>query len=513
MHHLPLFALKYSTLLPFFTRRNTQYSILTACETMDSTDIFLYLLFSSSFLVLIFHVLRTTTRRKLHLPPGNLGLPFLGETLQLISAYKTENPEPFIDDRVSKYGSVFTTHVFGEPTVFSADPDINRFILQNEGRIFESSYPGSISNLLGRHSLLLMKGSLHKRMHSLTMSFANSTIIRDHLLVDIDRLVRLNMDAWTGRVLLMEEAKKITFQLTVKQLMSFDPCEWTENLMKEYMLVIEGFFTIPLPIFSITYRRAIQARRKVAEALGLVVRERKKETEKGDRKNDMLAALLDEEGDSGGGFSDEQIVDFMLALLVAGYETTSTIMTLAVKFLTENPHALAQLKDEHDEIRARKGEEETLQWDDYKSMSFTQCVMNETLRIANIISGVFRRAMRDVSIKGYTIPKGWKVFASLRAVHMDHGHFKDARTFNPWRWQANSGSSNCSSVNVFSPFGGGPRRCPGAELGRVELSVFLHHMVTRFSWELAEQDKLVFFPTTRTQKRYPIIVQRRSGFQ
>lgn len=209
MHHLPLFALKYSTLLPFFTSRNTQYSILTACETMDSTDIFLYLLFSSSFLVLIFHVLRTTTRRKLHLPPGNLGLPFLGETLQLISAYKTENPEPFIDDRVSKYGSVFTTHVFGEPTVFSADPDINRFILQNEGRIFESSYPGSISNLLGRHSLLLMKGSLHKRMHSLTMSFANSTIIRDHLLVDIDRLVRLNMDAWTGRVLLMEEAKKV----------------------------------------------------------------------------------------------------------------------------------------------------------------------------------------------------------------------------------------------------------------------------------------------------------------
>lgn len=40
--------------------------------------------------------------------------------------------------------------------------------------------------------------------------------------------------------------------------MSFDPCDWTENLMKEYMLVIEGFFSIPLPIFSSTYRKAIQ---------------------------------------------------------------------------------------------------------------------------------------------------------------------------------------------------------------------------------------------------------------
>ncbi|KAA8534078.1 hypothetical protein F0562_031729 [Nyssa sinensis] len=385
---------------------------------MDFMAFFLTLLISSSLSLLVFFLLRSSrfARRKLRLPPGNLGLPFVGETLQLISAYKTENPEPFIDERVARFGTLFTTHVFGEPTVFSADPETNRFILQNEGKLFESSYPSSISNLLGRHSLLLMRGSLHKRMHSLTMSFANSSIIRDHLLVDIDRLVRLNMESWAGKVFLMEEAKKITFELTLKQLMSFDPCEWTESLRKEYVLVIEGFFSIPLPIFSTTYRRAIQARTKVAEALSLVVRQRRKESEGGERKNDMLAALLD--GD--GGFSDEEIVDFLVALLVAGYETTSTIMTLAVKFLTETPLALAQLKEEHDEIRAKKGESEPLEWNDYKSMPFTQCVVNETLRVANIISGVFRRAMTDVNIKGYTIPKGWKVFASLRAVHLDH---------------------------------------------------------------------------------------------
>ena len=145
----------------------------------------------------------------MRLPPGTLGLPLIGETLQIISAYKTENPEPFIDERVRKYGPVFTTHLFGEPTVFSADWETNRFILQNEEKLFECSYPGSISNLLGKHSLLLMKGSLHKRMHSLTMSFGNSSILRDHLLADVDRLIRLNLDSWTGRIVLMEEAKKV----------------------------------------------------------------------------------------------------------------------------------------------------------------------------------------------------------------------------------------------------------------------------------------------------------------
>ncbi|KAJ8443895.1 hypothetical protein Cgig2_032719 [Carnegiea gigantea] len=438
--------------------------------------LFLISLLPLAVLLLILH---HRSRRTATLPPGHYGLPLIGETLHLISAYKSPNPEPFIDTRVARFGPVFTTHVFGEPTIFSADPDVNRFVLQNEGRLFECSYPGSISTLLGKHSLLLMKGSLHKRMHSLTMSFANSAIIRDHLLKDIDRLIRFYLDSWTSRVFLMEEAKKITFALTMKQLMGFDPCEWTESLRKEYLLVIEGFFSIPLPFFSTTYNRAIKARTKVAEALSKVVRERRRESERGERKNDMLGALLDEEAGGGRRFSDEEIVDFLVALLVAGYETTSTTMTLAVKFLTETPLALAQLK-----------------------------VVNETLRVANIIGGIFRRTTSDINIRGYTIPKGWKVFASFRAVHMNDEHFKDARSFNPWRWQSENGAA--CPPSTFTPFGGGPRLCPGYELARVTLSVFLHHIVTKFSWEPAEVDRLVFFPTTRTQKRYPINVQRRN---
>ncbi|KAG5557965.1 hypothetical protein RHGRI_008019 [Rhododendron griersonianum] len=391
---------------------------------MEYSTHFSFYLLTFSLPLLTFLLLRlhsSRLRRHLHIPPGTLGLPFLGETLQVMSAFKSSNPDTFIDDRVSRLGSpVFTSHVFGEPTVFSADHETNRFILMNEGKLFESSYPGSM-----------------------------------------------------------------TFALTVKQLMSLDSCEWTERLRKEYILVIEGFLTIPSPLFSTTYRRAVQARGKVAEALRMAVRERRKrENEGGERKKkDMLGALLDEEG-SGDGLSEEEIVDFLVSIL-----------------------------EEQDEIRSRKGKSEALQWNDYKSMSFTECVVNETLRVANISSGVFRRAMTDVDVKGeyndhtsYTIPKGWIVFASSRAVHLNHDHFKDARTFDPWRWQAESRTEN--SINLFNPFGGGPRYCPGAELARVTLSVFLHHLVTQFSWVPAEEDKLVFWPTVRMQKGYPIIVQR-----
>ncbi|RZC84393.1 hypothetical protein C5167_047179 [Papaver somniferum] len=419
-------------------------SLLTPSSLITLITIIFLFIFRSSF--------PFNSSRKLQLPPGTLGLPFIGESLQIISAYKTENPEPFIDERVKRYGNVFTTHLFGKPTVFSTDPDVNRYILQNEGRLFESSYPSSITKLLGKHSLLIIKGNLHKKLHSLTTSFANSSIIRDHLLVDVNRLVKLNLNSWNDHVLLQDEAKKITFELTVKQLMSIDPGEYLENLRKEYVLLIEG--------------------------------ERRKENFAssnggGGKKNkDMLEALIEEEC----GLSDEEIVDFMLALLVAGYETTSTIMTLVVKFLTETPLALAQLK-----------------------------VINETLRVANIISGVFRKTTADVTIKGFTVPKGWTVFVSFRAVHLHQDNYKESRSFDPWRWQQNdlASMSSIGNGNSFTPFGGGPRLCPGYELSRVEICVFIHHFVTHFSWAPAEEDKLIFFPTTRTVKRYPINIQKR----
>lgn len=50
-----------------------------------------------------------------------------------------------------------------------------------------------------------------------------------------------------------------------------------------------------------------------------------------------------------------------------------------------------------------------------------------------------------------------------------------------------------SPINVFVPFGGGQRRCPGYELARVGLSVFLHHMVTRFRYVKKKNLWVLFF--------------------
>lgn len=107
-------------------------------------------------------------------------------------------------------------------------------------------------------------------------------------------------------------------------------------------------------------------------------------------------------------------------------------------------------------------------------------MISETLRLGNIISGIMRRATRDIEIKGHFIPKGWCVFPYFRSIHLDRTIYDDPHTFNPWRWQKKKKEEEERSS--FTPFGGGRRLCPGLDLARLEATIFLHHLVTNFTY-------------------------------
>jgi steroid 22-alpha-hydroxylase len=60
----------------------------------------------------------------------------------------------------------------------------------------------------------------------------------------------------------------------------------------------------------------------------------------------------------------------------------------------------------------------------------------------------------------------------------------------------------------FMPYGGGPRLCAGFELAKLEIAVFLHHLVLNYRWELAEPDEAIAYPFVDFQKGLPIKVYK-----
>ncbi len=70
----------------------------------------------------------TLTKTKLPLPPGNFGLPLVGETISFL----TDNN--FAEKREKKYGKIYKSHIFGNPTIFLAGAEANKFLFSNENK-------------------------------------------------------------------------------------------------------------------------------------------------------------------------------------------------------------------------------------------------------------------------------------------------------------------------------------------------------------------------------------------
>ncbi|KAM7277237.1 hypothetical protein ACFE04_019103 [Oxalis oulophora] len=146
------------------------------------------------------------------------------------------------------------------------------------------------------------------------------------------------------------------------------------------------------------------------------------------------------------------------------------------------------MQEEHEDIlksRAGISDSSSLSWAEYKSLTFTDQVINEILRINNHMPGVLRRALTDIQVEGgYIIPAGWTIVLVTPALHLNPDSFNDPLMFNPWRWK----DLDPQFVHKhFMPFGLGRRQCAGADFTRVLLTAFLHVLVTKYSWKMVKE--------------------------
>eukprot|EP00249_Psilotum_nudum_P036246 c6641_g1_i1 orf=89-1567(-) len=436
---------------------------------------------------------------KKRLPPGTLGWPLIGESLEFMASYRSDEPDRFLNRRILRYGHVFTTHLFGKPTIISSDPELNRFILMNEGKLFCPDYPKSLNDLWGKWAILRLGGSLHKKIHGLIGSFLKSSELKRDLTIVVENYARSQMSTWDGRLILLEdEAKKVGFNATVKVLLSLNPGSETQLLRKEFHNYISGIISLPIRIPGTTFSRSLQAKKEIVMVVKSIINDRHCSPSK-DYGKDLLGILLAHKDENGESFPVELITDNIISFLFPSEDSVAMLITLAVKFLSDCPEALHQMREENLTLKRRT--QESLSWKDYMDLQFTQNVLDETLRLGNIVKGVIRRALADVEVKDYCIPKGWAVFPFFRGVHLNSQFYSDPHLFNPWRWQVKVPSIN------FTPFGGGPRYCAGIEIARLEAIIFLHHLVTGFRWT-AEDDIIINFPFVKLAKNLPLNMQR-----
>ncbi|KAL8113271.1 hypothetical protein AgCh_020546 [Apium graveolens] len=419
-------------------------------------------------------------KRKAKLPPGSTGLPYFGQTLQLYS----QDPNVLFATKQKRYGDVFKTHILGCPCVMLASPEAARFVLVTHANLFKPTYPKSKEKLIGPSALFFHQGKYHTHLRKLVQTSLSPEAIRK-LIPDIQVAAITTLDSCVkARVTnTFQEMKKFSFEVGILSIFSQLDNTYKTELEKNYCIVNKGYNSFPTSLPGTAYQKAIKARERITRILSTIISDRKG---KKLLQKDLLGHLLDFKYDNGQTLTEDQIADNIIGVLFAAQDTTASVITWILKYLHDDRELLQAVKDEQNSIyELNNGGKLPLTWSQTRNMPITLGVILESLRMASIISYTFREAVADVEYNGYLIPKGWKVMPLFRNIHHNSEFFSDPQKFDSSRFKV------APKPNTYMPFGNGVHACPGNELAKLEILILIHHVVTKYRWEVVDSNDLI----------------------
>nr|GMD34401.1 abietadienol/abietadienal oxidase [Ipomoea batatas] len=353
-------------------------------------------------------------------PPGGNGWPIIGDSFNWYKAVASSHPPRFVEQQDQAFLGVKVDcckRIHGKRAVVSAEAGFNRFVLQNEGRLFRSSYPKSFRDLVGKNGVITVHGEKQRKLHSIASNMMPLEKLRFHFLHDTQTVIRRTLlhGLQDGQVVpLQDVCRKVAIKLMVKQLLGESSESEVDEMAKLFSDFADGCLSLPIHFPGFAYHTAMKARESIIEKINKTIESHRKQVSQGIGSG-LLRRLMEEQS-----IPDDGLADFILNLLFAGNETTAKTMAFAVFFLTHCSTAMKQLLDEHESLRTKSGFcDDMITWEDYKAMHWTQCVIDETLRIGGIAICLMREATVDIQ---------------YQAVHLNDDIYPDPLTFNPWRW-------------------------------------------------------------------------------
>jgi cytochrome P450 len=195
-------------------------------------------------------------------------------------------------------------------------------------------------------------------------------------------------------------------------------------------------------------------------------------------RNDFLSILLQARDEDGKPMSDEQVMAECLTLFGAGHETTATALSWTWYLLCQHPESYQKVQQEVDSVLQGR----TPTYDDLAHMPYSLQVFKEALRLYPPAYAFSRRALRNVEIDGYNVPKGWVVLLAPYTLHRREEYFPEPEKFDPERFTPEREKQ--LPRYAFVPFGAGPRICLGMYFAMMEGHLLLATIAQRVSFAL-----------------------------
>jgi len=398
--------------------------------------------------------------------PNTGAVTGLGETLAFF-----RDPS-FSQRRFSELGDVFETKLLAQSIVFIRGERAIGDLLKQEDSL-QGWWPVSVRQLLGSKSLANRSGADHKaRRRVVGQLFSSAALSRytPHIEALVDDLAD-ELQKADGPVPLAARMRRFAFSVIATTVLGLDRAN-RDALFTDFEIWTRALFSIPLALPGTPFARALAARQRLLARLKTVL-----QTSNAERKGglDLLSGGLDEAGLP---LDDDDLVEQLLLLLFAGYETTASSLSCLFRALLLNPEV------EHWLMQDLNSRERPSRLD---------ATVLEVMRMTPPVGGFFRRNIQSIELADVAIPQGRVIQVVLSSSSATDQ--TDLEAFRPQR------HLDGSFQQTLLPFGGGERVCLGKALAELEIRLMAAGLLQRIALQLEpDQDlslQLIPSPTPR----------------
>ena len=310
-----------------------------------------------------------------------------------------------------------------------------------------------------------------------------------------------HLAAWkkSQRVDMADEMMRLSLDIAMQAFFGDSPVGATERVRKAMTTLTRLF---PLTAFPLpdSARSWFPNFKRAAADLDAVTAALISNSQVGQAKYTLIN-ILRENGDQ---FTDEQIRAQALTFLLAGYETSSLLLTWCWDMLAHHPHVQRKLQAEVDSVLGDRIPTPK----NLNKLPFTHAVVKETLRLRPPAWTIGRQALAPCEIGGQLIPSGATVLVSQWVMHHDPRFYDNPQEFRPERW--NEIEKTGLPRYAFFPFGGGERVCIGEHFAWTEAMIVLALAARR--WHIlptAAPARPQPSVTLRPRNAIPLLLERR----
>ncbi|KAL2644203.1 hypothetical protein R1flu_011790 [Riccia fluitans] len=480
-------------------------NIFTTSSSQSSLVYFIFpvLLVAVTTIILTWRIVANgmTDAKRPRPPPGKLALPIIGfgDTMKFMAAFSRRETSEYVAQKIKECGSpVFKTTILGRTTVFLDAPDgVKLLTSATDDILIKNSVPASFQRLLSKGWMNYRGQEFKALKNHASDHFFGLDILQRYLPIVERNVVEQIGRSWMGQedgAVIESHSNIKTLLLGVIAELCLGLTDSTEigKLKPLFEIFSQGMFVVPVNLPGFQFYRSLQADKQIIRFLKQQITRRRKELKEGraSPSQDFLSVLLTVPTKDGYYYKDEEIVGNLKTLLWAGYDTSATTVTLALRYVAKDQKVYEQLIQEHSAIARSKQDNKCLTWEDLRSMKYSWRVILETMRVTPVIASIMREANNDFEYKGFTIKKGWKVWCTSAQSSQNPDLIDNPDVFDPSRFEQ-------PGVGVprytYFPFGMGYRQCPGMELGKMVILVTLHHFLKNFKWSLVNPEAKILY--------------------